>query len=121
MRSGALPATTADRLETLYGSYADEIAAIAAGDPWWSEPLLPGQPAIRAEVAHALRAEWATTTADVVLRRLALGFDVSLGMTVGAAVADVLRERAGWTEERCRADLEDLGRELREHELAPVA
>jgi glycerol-3-phosphate dehydrogenase len=121
MRSGALPVTTTDRLATIYGSYAPEVLAIAAEDRWWSEPLLPGQPVIRAEVAHAVRSEWATTTADVVLRRLVLGFDVSLGVTAGAAVAEVLHERAGWTAERCRADLEDLRRELREHEVTRTA
>ena len=117
MRSGALPVTTTDRLALVYGSYAHEVLTIAGEDPWWSEPLIPGQPAIRAEVAHAVRSEWATTTADVVLRRLVLGFDTSLGMSAGAAVAAVLHERAGWTAERCEADLEDLRRELREHEV----
>jgi glycerol-3-phosphate dehydrogenase len=121
MRSGALPVTTTDRLAAIYGGYAHEVLAIAAEDRWSSEPLLPGQPAIRAEVAHAVRSEWATTTADIVLRRLSLAFDVSLGMTAGAAVADVLHERAGWTAERRRADLEDLRRELREHEVTRTA
>jgi glycerol-3-phosphate dehydrogenase len=117
MRSGTLPLTTTDRLGTIYGTYATEVLVIAAEDRWWSEPLLPGHPAIRAEVAHAVRSEWATTTADIVLRRLALGFDVPRGMMVEAAVAEVLRDRLGWTAERCRGDLDDLSRELREHEV----
>lgn len=120
MRSGALPATTADRLAALYGSYATEVAAMAAGDPWLAQPLLAGQPAIRAEVIHAVRSEWAATTADVVLRRLVLGFDADLGMAVGAAVADVLQERAGWSDERCRDDLDDLERELGEHAVTRI-
>jgi glycerol-3-phosphate dehydrogenase len=121
MRSGTLPLSTAERLATIYGSYADEVLAIATEDPWWSEPLVPGKPAIRAEVAHAVRSEWAATTADIILRRLALGFDVSLAMATGAAVADVLHERMGWTVQRCMDDLEDLRRELGEHEVIHAA
>ena len=117
MHSGELPATTSDRLATIYGSYADEVRDIGREDPWWSEPLQPGQPAIRAEVAHAVRFEWATTVADIVIRRLALGFGVADAMTAGTAVAEVLQERLGWTAERCRDDLEDLRQELGEHDI----
>lgn len=121
MRSGALPATSADRLATLYGPYAREVAAITTEDPWWGEPLLAGLPAVRAEVAHAVRAEWATTVADIVLRRLALGFDTSLAIEAGAAVATVLGERLGWSADRRDADLDDLDREVREHAVAGTA
>ncbi|HEX2754269.1 MAG TPA: glycerol-3-phosphate dehydrogenase/oxidase [Candidatus Limnocylindrales bacterium] len=116
--SGVLPATSDERLDSLYGPYRGEVAAVAAEDPWWAEPILPGYPAIRAEIAQAVRNEWSATAADIVLRRLVLGFDQTVAREAGAAVAAVLRERLGWSEARLAADLDDLARELREHEVA---
>ncbi len=63
---------------------------------------MAGVPAIRAEVAHAIHAEWAATLGDIVLRRLALGFGADLGRAAADATADVLIDRLGW--DRARAE-----------------
>jgi glycerol-3-phosphate dehydrogenase len=105
------------RLWRLYGARANEVSAIADADPWWSLPLLPIGDAIRAEVAHALAVEWAQTLADVVLRRLMLGFGPDLGREAAEAVAAVAVERLGWDAERVARelaafDIENLERRL---------
>lgn len=99
-RAAVEPLTHADhepgRLWRLYGAHAPEVRAWVDRDPWWGERLIAGVPAIRAEVAHAIAAEWATTLGDIVLRRLALGFGPDLGRAAAEAAAQVLVDRLGW-------------------------
>ncbi len=94
-----------DRLWTLYGARAGEVATLAAGDPYWGKAVLPGCAAIRAEVAHAVENEWAVSLSDIVLRRLALGFGPDLGASAAKAVADICRDRFGWSRSRVAAEL----------------
>jgi glycerol-3-phosphate dehydrogenase len=105
------------RLWRIYGARAAEVSAIADADPWWSLPLLPIGDALRAEVAHALAVEWAQTLADVVLRRMMLGFGPDLGREAAEAVAAVAVERLGWdaarvARELAAFDIENLERRL---------
>lgn len=115
MTSGMLPGDTGARLELLYGPFRPEVEARSAADPWLAEPLVVGGPAIRAEVVQAVEREWASTIADVVVRRLALGFDLDGARAAGRAAADVALARLGWDEGRVAADLADLEVELGEH------
>jgi glycerol-3-phosphate dehydrogenase len=74
-RTGSLPlvgVTTrpdddAPRLRRRFGAEADEVAAAGI-----AEPIAPGVPALRSEVAWAVEAEGAITVADVLDRRLRL-------------------------------------------------
>ncbi len=108
------------RLWRLYGARAAEVTAWVERDPWWGEPLVHGGPAIRAEVAHAIAAEWATTLADIVLRRLALGFGPDLGRAAADAAADVLVDRLGWDRARAERQRHAFDAETDERKL-PVA
>jgi glycerol-3-phosphate dehydrogenase len=116
-RSPELRHDDGDRLWALYGARAGEVRAIAATDPYWAEPLVPGASAIRAEVAHAIDKEWALSVADIVLRRLALGFGEDLGRSAAVAVANVCRERFGWTDARVACELAALTAETDERRL----
>jgi glycerol-3-phosphate dehydrogenase len=109
------------RLWRLYGARAAEVSAIADADAWWSLPLLPVGAAIRAEVAHAVTAEWAATVADIVLRRLALGFGPDLGRAAAEAVAAVGVERLGWDPGRTARELEAFDAENAERRLPRTA
>lgn len=105
------------RLWRIYGGRAAEVAAIAEADPWWSLPLLPVGAAIRAEVAHAVAAEWAATVADIVLRRMAVGFGPDLGRAAAEAVTAVGVERLGWDPGRAARELEAFEAENAERRL----
>jgi glycerol-3-phosphate dehydrogenase len=105
------------RLWRLYGARAAEVAAIADADPWWSLPLQPIGEAIRAEVAYAVSTEWAATVADIVLRRLGLGFGPDLGRVAAEAVAAVGIERLGWDAGRAARELEAFDAENAERHL----
>ena len=106
------------RLWRLYGARADEVLRWVADDPWWGEPLLEGpegEHAIRAEVAHAFSDEWAVTVADVVNRRLALGFAPDLGRRAAQAIAGVGVSRFGWNAAIVESELAAFDAEAREH------
>ena len=105
------------RLWRLYGARAGEVEAWVADDPWWGQPLLDGEPAIRAEVAHALTSEWAVEVGDVVFRRLALGFGPDLGAAAADAVIAVGRERFGWDATRVERELAAFAAEVAERRL----
>lgn len=105
------------RLWRLYGGRSGEVRAWAERDPWWAERLLPGSPAIRAEVAHAVTAEWAVSLPDIVMRRLALGFGPDLGAGAAEAVAALAAERLGWDAERLRAERRAYETEVAERRL----
>lgn len=107
----------AHRLWRVYGARAAEVTAIADADPWWSLPLLPETDAIRAEVAHAVAAEWAATVGDIVLRRLTLGFGRDLGRAAAEAVVEVGVARLGWDAARGERELLAFDRENLERRL----
>ena len=75
----------------------DEVRALIAFDPTLGEPLVPGQPYLRAEAVYAARHEMATTLDDVLVRRTrAHLFDRSATLAVAADVADLLAPELGW-------------------------
>ena len=112
---------SAERLWRLYGARRDEVQRRCEQDPWWAEPLVPGHAAVRAEVVHALESEWAGGIADIVLRRLALGFSADLGREAAASVAEVGRVAFGWDGERISRELRALDGENRERMLPTTA
>jgi glycerol-3-phosphate dehydrogenase len=107
----------ADRLWHLYGDRAAEVRRRMSSDPYWSEAILPGSDAVRAEVAHAIEQEWAAGLADLVVRRLALGFGADLGRAAAVAVGEICRERLGWTDERVAAEIEAFDVQTEERRL----
>jgi glycerol-3-phosphate dehydrogenase len=89
--------TTAAHLTHRFGSHADEIRALVAFNPSLGEPLVPGQPYLRAEAVYSARHEMATTLDDVLLRRTrAHLFDRASTLAAAADVADLLAPELGW-------------------------
>jgi len=71
-RASAVPAGVPSRLVWRYGSEAARVAGYAAQDADLLAPVAPGVGVLGVEVVHALRAEGATTVADVMERRTRL-------------------------------------------------
>ena len=63
---------------------------------------------LAAEAGFALGAEQAVTLADLVHRRLMLGFDADQGRSLYRALADEAARAGGWTAERRQAELDAL-------------
>ena len=110
------PGTTDHHLAHRYGTLADEIRALIAFRPDLGEPLVPGQPYLRAEAIHAVRHEMATTLDDVLVRRTrAHLFDRPASRAAAADVAALIAGELAWTTAETNRQL-DAYRSLCDHE-----
>ncbi len=94
------------------GSRAREIAALAAEDPSLAAPLCSHHHSVAAEIAHAVRREWAMTIGDALLRRTSLGLASCQGLDCVDAVADLLGRLLGWDDERRKSEVAAYCREI---------
>jgi glycerol-3-phosphate dehydrogenase len=115
------PGTIDHHLAQRFGTGADEIRALIAFRPDLGEPLVPGQPYLRAEAVHAVRHEMATTLDDVLVRRTrAHLFDRNATLAAAPAVAALLADELGWTRDETERQLEDYRRRCEAEESAGV-
>ena len=68
-----LPGEVVEHLLRTYGARFTEILRYRKSHPDWSLPVAPGSPVIRAQLVHAVRAEWAETVEDLLDRRTEIG------------------------------------------------
>jgi glycerol-3-phosphate dehydrogenase len=112
----AQPGTLEHHLAHRYGSMADEVRALIAFRPELGEPLVAGQPYVRAEAVYAVRHEMATTLDDVLCRRTrAHLFDRPASLAAAADIAALLAEELGWSPDETERQL-DAYRRLCERE-----
>jgi glycerol-3-phosphate dehydrogenase len=69
------------------------------------DPLCPHAPTTREEIVQAVRAEWAMTLGDVLLRRTALGLAACQGLDRLDAIADLVADLLGWDPARRAAEV----------------
>jgi glycerol-3-phosphate dehydrogenase len=101
-----------------YGTAADEVRALIAFRPDLAEPLVDGQPYLRAEAVYAARHEMVSTLDDVLVRRTRVHlFDRAATLAAAPAVAALIGPELGWDDahteqqveryrELCRAEIE---------------
>ena len=106
-RATAEPGTLEHHLTHRYGSMADEIRALIAFRPELAEPLVAGQPYVRAEAVYAVRHEMATTVDDVLARRTrAHLFDRPASLAAAPSVAALLADELGWSQDETERQLD---------------
>lgn len=103
-----VPAGTARRLEEVYGSRRGEVVRRYRNEEGWAAPAAEGCPVLRCEVLRAVREEMALKLADVILRRTDLGTAGCPPRPHLVAVARILGEEMGWTEERQVQEVNDV-------------
>lgn len=111
-RTVRLDKEVAERLVNLYGTRAQEIAALAEQEPGLATRLSDDPALIGAEIAFVVDTEFAKTLTDVMARRTLLAFRPGHGREFQAAVVDLLAERLGWTAEERAAQIEEYDRWL---------
>ncbi len=92
------PGSAEHHLVHRYGTMADEVRALVAFRPDLGDPLVPGQPYLRAEAVYAVRHEMATTVDDVLARRTrAHLFDRTASLAAAPDVAALMAEELEWS------------------------
>ena len=71
-RQHNLSEKTARHLTSKFGTAAEKVLALASENPVLAQPVLPGFPAIQAEVVYSVRSEMAATIEDVLARRIGM-------------------------------------------------
>jgi glycerol-3-phosphate dehydrogenase len=100
----ALRPAVLDRLIGLYGSRAADVAELARRHPELAAEICPARHAIAAEVVFAFETEFATTLADVLMRRTMLGLERDLGRSVFPPALEAARRHFGWGPARVEAE-----------------
>jgi len=101
-----------------FGTQAVEVRALVAFDPTLGEPLVAGQPYLRAEAVYAARHEMATTLDDVLVRRTrAHLFDRAATLAAAPDVAALLASELGWDADETERQLNSY-RSICQAELA---
>ena len=88
-----------------YGTLAAEVLELVKGDAALGQPLAPGHPYLRAEVAYAVSHEGALHVEDVLMRRTRLFIEsADSGAAVAAEVAALMGRPLGWSRRRRAAE-----------------
>ena len=98
-----------ERLANRYGGDTTAVLALVEEDPSLGEPLVAGQPYLKAEAVHAVRDELAHTLDDVLTRRIPLRW-LARDAAVAAAetTARLIAPELGWSEERITTEVESF-------------
>ena len=113
----------AQMLANRYGTRASMVTAIALDHAALADRIVPGAPAIRAEVIHAIRAEFATSVSDFLVRRTSMVWrDPVSAIAAAPEVARLMGAERGWDSARIRAatELFFLEQPLRATRAVPV-
>jgi glycerol-3-phosphate dehydrogenase len=105
-------------LISVYGARALLIGELVEGDPSLGKAICRYSHAIAAEIIFAFDTEFATTLADVLLRRTMIGLASDQGRSALPAAISVARKHLGWS--AARADAEER-RFIRETDALRVA
>lgn len=85
-----------ERLLAVYGGRARQIAELSAQEPALLRTLDAGDRVLAAEVALAVREEFAVTLEDIVFRRLMVGLDADQGRPMYDEIAGIAALQLNW-------------------------
>ena len=94
-------------LLSLYGARTPQVLALVEESPELGEPILAGQPDIKAQIVYSVRSELARTYVDICRRRTALAMRGNYGFDALPVLADVLTRYCDWSSERCDRNVLD--------------
>ena len=95
----------AEAAEHLVWQYGDQAQAVVESAPELAQPLVPGEPVLACEVAHAVEAEMAQHLEDVALRRTVLGQAQRPSREALSAACQIMAQRLSWDGDRQKEEL----------------
>jgi glycerol-3-phosphate dehydrogenase len=96
----------AEHLVQLFGSEAPAVVRLAQSDPALKRPIVPGHPAMRAEIVHAIQREMALTLSDLLIRRTHIAYEVrGHGVAQAADIVDLAARHLDWSAARQAMEL----------------
>ena len=96
-----------EHLRNRYGAHARDVRALVDADPALGEPLVPGQPYLKAEAVYSARTEMVVELDDVFARRTrARLFARDATAEAAEEVAALVAEPLGWSPEEQRRQVE---------------
>ncbi len=105
---GGLSETGIERLLAIYGGRARRVVELARLDDKLAQTIDEHRTVIAAEIAMAVREEFARTLVDVVYRRLMIGLSADQGRPLYGAVATIAAAEMQWDDAARRAELDAL-------------
>ena len=108
MASFGLSGPAVERLTSIYGTKARDIAALAATDPALDAPLSEHSLATGAEIVWAFENEMAVGLSDAVVRRAVAAWEADLGRSVAEGAARIGQSHLGWSNDRAAAELAEF-------------
>lgn len=110
-----LPSETVDFLVRCHGTECAAVFNLVRERRELGQPLVPGHPAIEAQVVHASRRELAQRVEDVLVRRLHLYYETAdRGASAAGRTAELMAEVLGWDEAGIAGETERYLRLVRE-------
>ena len=97
-----------ERLLHIYGGRAAAIAELCKTDAALGRTLDDRGRVLAAEVVFVIRDEFAQTLADVVFRRMMIGFDADQGRGMYEDIAALAAAESGWSPDHTTQQLADL-------------
>ena len=97
------------RLLGIYGGRTRKVLDLAYDEPALAALLDAEKTVLAAEVAFAVRAEFARHLTDIVHRRTMVGLSSDLGESLAEPMADVAARELGWSDDEKQRELEALG------------
>lgn len=102
---GILSEPGISRLLAVYGGRARQVAEIAAQEKAFARTLDADNTVLAAEVANAVRDEFAVTLEDMVFRRMMVGLDADQGRPLYPEIASIAAAELGWDAEKTAEQL----------------
>lgn len=105
MSASGLSRETLEGLVETYGRGYSRLLDLARKVPDGAERLCPQNPAIVAQLHHAVREEMAVSLQDVLLRRTGIGQSPCLGLDCAESIGRRMADLLGWGPRRLDAEL----------------
>ncbi|MEO0868112.1 MAG: glycerol-3-phosphate dehydrogenase C-terminal domain-containing protein, partial [Cyanobacteria bacterium J06642_11] len=102
-------------LLSMYGAKTPLVLALVEAFPELGEPIVAGQPDIKAQIVYSVQSELARTYVDICRRRTAIAMRGSYGVDALPVLADVLKRHCGWSDEQCDRNLIDYYTYMRDN------